>query len=400
MLAGEALPFEDVELAELQSLDDVPESISVSPETTTTLEDLFATSVATGVEEATAFDADGEEIPITIIDQTNTSVAFTLSGNEEFLAHTHPIFESARGVDAEGNPGFVVEPLSSFDYNSLISVAAANGAVGSFVQSGDVTYLAVATQESLEPFADAASTGIPFDAVAEAQIDNFSRVRDAESQNEFLEATSPNSEAGQRLTLEERQAVRDNSNAAGAETLSVALYRGATGDQADGSTVLELVDPSELDSPAPTAPTPPSAPTPAPSSPVSSAPPVAPTTTLPPSAPPAAPSILTPAPTITAPPTLQPTALPTSQPATQPTAIPTAQPSGLSRPLTTFPNRPTTSIFPTAPTTAPTPSRTVSIYYRVGPFTRVFRAPIGQVIQNMGLGSPTQSSPCADGDCC
>ena len=245
-----ATPFLDITSAQFQSLDEFPESIVVSAEKTDTLQDLFDLSEQTGLEEITSFNADGEETPVTLISQTPTTITFGVTTENVSVAHSHP------SLNNRTNPAFessVIENdtlIESGSFSRAPSVTDFDnlraGIAGGIQRRGDLV------QADARTYAYYATDGTPvvpgFPQTVEAEQRGLD-ARRAERTAETEFAISPDSDGGSIITLAEQERIDEQGQSAYAAELNLALFRGETAAQADGSTQLQRID--ATDTPAP-----------------------------------------------------------------------------------------------------------------------------------------------------
>lgn len=245
-----ATPFLDITSRQFQSVEEFPESISISADVTETIQGIFELSEETGVEEGTSFDADGQELELDIISQTPRSIAFNFSADNVSVAHSHPRLTS--GTFPAFEPSVIEDDtlIESGSYSRAPStqdmdllragLAAGFPHSGDIVQADDRTYLYYATEDT---------PVVPGFAVTEDTQEAALDARISERIAETEIAISANSDGGSIITLEEQQRIDEQGQAAYANEFGMVLFRGETGDQADGSTQLQRIDPA--DTPAP-----------------------------------------------------------------------------------------------------------------------------------------------------
>lgn len=219
-----------------QTLDETPDQILVPAQETERLKELFELSLDTGVEEFTFFDADGNELvidPEDILSQSMNSAVFNRPQGGIVRAHTHPF--DLNSTDDLGETGFLTEANSIGDIIDFVQQGpnSENPLLGGLVQTGGTTYYALATQGTLD-------LGLPPGVALE--LESILSIQD-----DALElARGEGSLGGVNVTLEEQQEALDAGIGSFWNDFGLALYRGETGAQADGSTLLEKIELDEI----------------------------------------------------------------------------------------------------------------------------------------------------------
>lgn len=245
MLSASPVRLEDIDVSSIESLDDLPNEIIVPSSTSAVLNGLSSEFQENGVA-LTTFDADGNEVPIDTSFAGfggQTSIALEENDNAAFVAQVSPFSEVSDGDS--GAEDFVATPPVLPELFGTFSSGNSEGFSGDFVQSGDTTYLSLLTQESVDRLPDTPAFGDDFGDPDDEFTQFFFAADDAFTQEQQLElenSRQSGSQGGARVTTEESQLTADDAAAAAANQLFLGLYRGVTGNQEDGSTLLQRVD--------------------------------------------------------------------------------------------------------------------------------------------------------------
>lgn len=236
MLAASAVPFQNLDTNNLETVDDLPDSITISAENSESLLNLSETSRASGDRPILVFDENGDEIP-----DPRPDIAGLIRGAEAaegifFGARASTLREPgrlSRAIQGSANEFFDDGQIA---LNNTLGSSAAGLSTGEFVQEDGETFFFVGTQEGRVTADENESFSFENDTPEFV----FSAVLPA-IEAEIENARAETSEGGATVTEAERQQATINGLVAGAEFLSSAVFRGVTGGQDDGSTLLERV---------------------------------------------------------------------------------------------------------------------------------------------------------------
>lgn len=241
MLAA-SVPFEELATLDRQTAADLPESITLSSDTTESLSTLPAageSGAARGNQKPQIFfGVDGEPIEV---NQDVFGIATTESGDS-------PAFEATSAFSEIGAPSlFLFSGASDLGVDGEIAlgnVLQGFTTTGSLLQVNDQTLLFTGSEESaqiLDEFREATGSGIFSSEADVLPLDLFGA---EEISSELADAALEGSIGGTTVTPEEIQNATIQGLAVLANELSGALFVGETGGQEDGTTTLTRVDPS------------------------------------------------------------------------------------------------------------------------------------------------------------
>jgi hypothetical protein len=186
------------------------------------------------LEEITTFDFDGAESGVVSIESRSADRGVFQRPEDGIIrAHTHFVEQITNDLGETGDLNIANSPGDLRGFLTSVSDPNEPLLLGGLVQSGEITYYALATIETLNVEVERDSQGR-----LEADIGAFID----EEAKEIANARDPNSEGGVTETVGETQRAFDHASAALWDDFGFVLYRGETGTQADGSTVLERID--------------------------------------------------------------------------------------------------------------------------------------------------------------